>query len=111
MNTILRRAASVAPVALAATSALLLAACGSTDDADAPAEADNVEMPAAEVMAQPGMDEDAAVDPATVDIADEPAPPPPAPTGPVVNPTAEEAADAADDAAADLSAAMTDDGQ
>ncbi|WP_230279209.1 hypothetical protein [Croceicoccus sp. Ery15] len=96
----------IARAAFVAAPALLLAACGSTDDADAPAEADNVEMPAAEVMAQPGMEEDAAVDPAAADVADETAPAAVTPAAPVVDPTAEAAADAADDAAADLSAAM-----
>ncbi len=97
-----------ARAALVAAPALMIAACGSTDDANAPAEADNVEMPAAEVMAQPGMDADPAVDPATVDMTDEDAamPATTTPADPVVDPTAETAADEADDAAADLSAAM-----
>ncbi|GGD71872.1 hypothetical protein [Croceicoccus mobilis] len=95
MKKILTLAAVAAP-------ALLLAACGSTESADAPAEADNVEMPAAEVMAQPGMEEDSAVEPEAADAAmAEPAEP-----APVTDTTAEEAADEADDAAADLSAAM-----
>lgn len=81
---------------LAASAAFALAACGSTDDPDAPAEADNVEMPADEVMSQPGMDEDPAVDEA---LADELA-------APETTAPAEEAADAAADAAADLEAAM-----
>ena len=58
----------IARAALVAAPALLLGACGSTDEADAPAEADNVEMPAAEVMAQPGMEDDAAVDAAAADV-------------------------------------------
>ncbi len=95
MKKILTLAAVAAP-------ALLLAACGSTESADAPAEADNVEMPAAEVMAQPGMEDDAAVEPEAADAATaEPVEP-----APVTDTTAEEAADEADDAAADLSAAM-----
>lgn len=86
--------------------ALALAACGTTDDADAPAEADSVEMPADEVMAQPGMDADPAIDPAISEEMGVPtasAVPAPAET------TASDAAEAADDAAADLSAAMADD--
>ncbi|AKM11251.1 hypothetical protein [Croceicoccus naphthovorans] len=84
---------------LAAAVTFALAACGSTDDADAPAEADTVEMPADEVMVQPGMDEDPTIDES---LADE-----------TVTPTDEEtvapadaAADDAADAAADLEAAM-----
>ena len=96
----------IARAALVAAPALLLAACGSTDEADAPAEADNVEMPAAEVMAQPGMDADPAVDPAMAEMTDEDAAASATATEPVVDPSAEAAADAADDAAADLSAAM-----
>ena len=96
----------IARAALVAAPALLLGACGSTDEADAPAEADNVEMPAAEVMAQPAMEADAAVDPMAADVMDEPAMAPAEPAPPIVDPTAEDAADAADDAAADLSAAM-----
>ncbi|QNE05770.1 hypothetical protein [Croceicoccus marinus] len=98
----------IARAALVAAPALLLAACGSTDEADAPAEADNVEMPAAEVMAQPGMEGDAAMDPSMADMTDEDAAvgATTEPAEPVVDPTAEAAADAADDAAADLSAAM-----
>lgn len=85
---------------VAASLAFALSACGSTDDPDAPAEADTVEMPADEVMAQPGMDEDPAVDAGMAeDMGDTP----------VVEETtapADDAADAAADAAADLQAAM-----
>lgn len=95
MKKILTLAAVAAP-------AMLLAACGSTESADAPAEADNVEMPAAEVMEQPGMDDDAALEPEAADAAAaEPVDPAPA-----TDSTAAVAADDADDAAADLSAAM-----
>ena len=82
---------------VAASLAFALSACGSTDDPDAPAEADTVEMPADEVMAQPGMDED------PIEMADEMG------DAPVVEETtapADDAADAAADAAADLEAAM-----
>jgi len=85
---------------VAASMALALSACGSTDDPDAPAEADTVEMPADEVMTQPGMDEDPAVDAELAeDIAVEPLPE--ETTAP-----ADAAADDAADAAADLQAAM-----
>ncbi|RVQ67775.1 hypothetical protein EKN06_07580 [Croceicoccus ponticola] len=83
---------------LAASAAFALSACGATDDPDAPAEADTVEMPADEVMVQPGMDEDPAVDETITDD-----------TAPVAEETtapADDAADAAADAAADIEAAM-----
>ena len=84
---------------MAASAAFALAACGSTDDPDAPAEADNVEMPADEVMAQPGMDEDPAVNESLADEAAAPA----APEGAA---PADEASDDAAAAAADLESAM-----
>ena len=97
MKTVLTRTAAVAAFAL-------LAACGSADDANAPAEADTVEMPADEVMAQPGMDADPAVDPAIVDDvaqieADDAAAAEEATA-------AEQSAESAADAAADLEAAL-----
>ncbi|WP_066557874.1 hypothetical protein [Croceicoccus bisphenolivorans] len=82
---------------VAASLAFALSACGSTDDPDAPAEADTVEMPADEVMTQPGMDEDPAIDEG---MADE------APVAEETTAPADDAADAAADAAADLEAAM-----
>lgn len=83
-----------APLALA----LALAACGATDDPDAPAEADTVEMPADDVMTQPGMDADPVVDDAVIAT--------PTPEATDTAAPADQAADAAADAAADLEDAM-----
>ncbi|WP_239805056.1 hypothetical protein [Croceicoccus hydrothermalis] len=96
-------------VLFAGVASFALSACGSTDDADAPAEADNVEMPADEVMMEPGMGEDPAVNPA---MADDMAGPEPRETPETVEtPAAEAVADDAAMAADDLTAAMNEDAQ
>jgi hypothetical protein len=77
--------------ALAPVAALALAACGSTDDASADAQADTVEMPADEALAPVTETpvEDTAATPAATDEA---------------TPDADAAADAAGDAAVDAAA-------
>ncbi|MDT0576717.1 hypothetical protein RM533_11070 [Croceicoccus sp. F390] len=95
----------LALAAVASLSLFAVTACGSSDDANAPAEADTVEMPAEEVMMQPGMDADPVVEPTlnqemgTSAVDDGVVPPAPAET------MADDAAAAADD----LTAAMNED--
>ncbi len=91
----------IALVAAPLVLSLAIAACGSTDDPDSPAEADTVEMPADEVMTQPGMDGDPAIDESVTDDATA--------SDVATEAPADQAADAAADAAADLEAAMSTD--
>ena len=83
----------IAPLAGAAGAALLLAACGSADDASTEARADTVEMPADEALE--AVTEEPVADPAasTEDPAE------------VTNQTTEQAAEAAANVAADAAAA------
>ncbi|XUU61561.1 hypothetical protein ACRAQ6_04635 [Erythrobacter sp. HA6-11] len=82
--------------AVVSGAALALAACGSSDDASSEADAESVEMPAEEAMAdvteEPVMDEEAA-------MADAPAP------APVTEEEANSAADDAEDVIAAAEAA------
>ncbi len=84
-----------APLALVASAAFALSACGSADDASTEARADTVEMPA-----------DEALEPVTEEPVADPAAnaPDPAETG---DPTAAQAAEAAADVAAEAAAAAT----
>ena len=71
-----RIAQALAPAALASLAALALSGCGHSDSANAPASADNVEMPAEEalsgVAATPAADPSAAVTDGSAAAASEP---------------------------------------
>jgi len=86
----------IAPLAALAGGVLLLAACGSADDASTEASADTVEMPADEALAP--IPEDAVADPAA-NATDAPE------TAAAAEAGAEQAADAAADVAAEAAAA------
>ncbi|MFL0672747.1 MAG: hypothetical protein ACJLS3_15375 [Erythrobacter sp.] len=85
----------IAPFAAATGAALLLAACGSADDASTEARADTVEMPADEALE--AVTEEPVADPTA--SAEDPAE--------VTNQTTAEAAEAAANVAAEASAAAS----